>query len=109
MNSTKHPEDIETAKADLLSAAAAIGSIAELSDEYLQAIAEAISSAGKTLDHVSVETLAGVIHRLWDVGMDLSRLDLGGLFFDSPVSLPPHPDDEPDNVVPLRPDGKVAA
>ena len=33
MNSTKHLEDIETAKADLLSAAAAIGSIAELSDE----------------------------------------------------------------------------
>ena len=39
--------------------------------------------------------------------MDLSRLDLDGLFFDSPVSLPPHPDDEPDNVVPLRPDNVV--
>jgi hypothetical protein len=109
MNSTKHPEDIETTKADLLSAAAAIGSIAELGDEHLQAVAEAISSAGKTLDRVSVETLALAIHRLWDVGMDLTRIDLGGLFFDSPVSLPPHPDDEPNNVVSLRPDGEVDA
>ncbi len=106
----KHLEAIEEMKANLRSVAVAIGSIAELDDEYLQEIAEAISSAGKTLDDVSVASLGHAIRRLWDVGMDLSLIDFGGLFYSHEL-LPPHPDDAsaevaPAEEVPLRPDGK---